>query len=326
MKKLFGLTLALYSLHGLAADTALITPNSISNTSITKETILSLSPQLPQRIEDNRAQMNNWLAQNYSEPSQYKGSRDGNRLFPLEQDKPLMLKVSGVPNKFFSAAHSYDDLDQGRIWSDHSYQQQIFARTQQSGTCTYQNASRLAFSLIKAEAICNKNLNLIGVPETYLYSTDGTSVDDNHTVIIQDKIDALPLEKRLRDGYIMSDNQIKQLCAIIEAVGFWNPAQGNTLVDKDNKMWLLGQQPNNSRPQDFFYQADHRYHGNIVCGYKDKGTGLRNIFEINPRTRNLEAWRAIMEYARESDTFHASNFTEGYKNAMLDFIKKQEDK
>jgi len=161
--------------------------------------------------------------------------------------------------------------------------------------------------------------------KTYLYSTNGTSVDDSHAVILQEVIDALSLETRLSDGYVMNNNQIKQLCAIIEAVGFANPAVGNVFADKNGKLWLIGQQPNTSRPQDFFYCNDQSYHHNIVQGYTNAECGLRKTFSVNPRTRNPETWRAIIDYARESDTFHASNFTEKYREEMCALIQEQEN-
>ncbi len=335
MKKYLSITL-LISIGCFAADpqSELLTPNSIitsegNSVKITPKTILAFSPELPETLRGlDRKEINTLLTEHNLNPSSPQNWPD--QVEHLKE-QGCYAKVSCSLNRNISAAHSYPDLD-GRIWNDMPYRAEQFARAKNDGVLTYQNASRLAFALIAQQEIEKRKLNLIGTPETSLYSTDGSSVDDNHTVIFQQAVtNAKPLKDKLSAGDQFSLKQIEQLCTFIEATGFWNPAN-NILVDNSGKLWCFGQQPNNSRPKDFYYQADYRYHGNIVCGYKDEENGLKKIFVDEVKKYGIMAWGTvppmwaqIIVFARNSPTFKNEKFSEPYRTEMLNFIKSQED-
>ena len=175
MKKILSLALALCTLNCRAANTTLITPNTITistgnttqATPITPATILSLSPQLPEEVQNNSHIIIN--------PMHHASAANGvfiqqipkkaAKYAPAPENKLIAIKIAGANDRFFSAAHSYDDLDRTAIWKDHTHQKQLQERIHRDKILTYQNASRLAYALITEQAASSKELDLICVPK-----------------------------------------------------------------------------------------------------------------------------------------------------------------
>jgi len=206
----------------------------------------------------------------------------------------------------------------GRIYNNNQYfMEQMNALVSAPPIKTYQTASQAAIGLIANEALKKHNLQ-IKIPETYLYSTDNRSVDDNHAAIIQERIQGKTLEEKLKEGFEIKEHKLKQLFVLTESVGLWDLNHHISVDDKNQLSLTHFELPDNSRPQDFFYQDPIPYHSNIKCGITD---GFFVIFK-----NHKEEKRALVEYVQSSDICNHEKFSPRHQKELMAFIKAQEDK
>jgi len=327
MKKYLSVAL-LTSIHCFAADFAadknLEAPNKIfdiqkqKEVAITEETLLSLMPKLPQQyqkgLEKQLSTLNvNLNGSHWKYPQLDDKIQQNNIIHEVEMsNKTFFIKSAGSTNRIITAMHEFDP-DAGKIWSVKDYYKENLVKLQKrSPITTFQTASRGAYFLIAQEVIKKHCLNNINVPTTYLYTTDNGSIDDNHAVIFQKKVNGFSLEDKLKMGYKVSSNQLGQLFSFTELIGAWH-LKNDLIVDEDGKISLVDLEgPNNTPPSQFFHKNFNRYHGNIVCGIIH---GLFKIFE-----NDKEHTQTLVEMVLKSDIINHEKFSIRYKNELLDFV------
>lgn len=283
------------------ADTLPI-PNTYQGVSITAENLLNLSTSFDGsslHIDPQNTTDQNMIMQKIDETG----------------ETAYWIKISGRVNRIFTGMHTRGA--DGRVWTDKAYRSEQVQQFLQNPVQTYQTASRAAFYLIANKALAYHDIESIDTPRTYLYSTNNSSIDDNHAIIKEEHIPGEKLEQWLVNGNTVPTYQLKDLCTLTESIGLWCP-NNNILVDESGRLVPIDlEQPNNSNAHDFFYKNPVPYHGNIVCGFKD---GLYTIF-----VDDKEAIRTLAEWIEESDIINHERFTSYYQKEIRDFFSQKAD-
>lgn len=281
------------------ADT-LPTPNTYQGVAITAENLLNLSESFDGstlHIDPQNTTDRNMIMQKIDETGK----------------TAYWIKISGRVNRIFTGMHTRGA--DGRVWTDAAYRSEQVQQLLQNPVQTYQTASRAAFYLIANEALAHHDIESINIPRTHLYSTNNSSIDDNHAIIKEEHIPGEKLEQWLVKGNTVPTHQLRDLFTLTESIGLWC-LNNNILVDESGRLVPVDlEQPNNSNAHDFFYKNPVPYHGNVVCGIKD---GLYPIF-----VDDKEAIRALTEWVEESGIINHERFTSYYQKEIHDFFSQQ---
>lgn len=173
-----------------------------------------------------------------------------------------IAKIAGPANRFMNVK-----MGKGLRYND-PVTVQILKEILSGETPTYQTASRMATYLVLKDLIERNDLQHIAVPKTYLISYGDTgAVDDNVAIVVSEKIPAGAEPVTPKNLAKVSSAMIKDFVRAIAVGGLWSSwGDGNLFVDGD-KLYIVDlEQPNNSKPSDFFHQSKAKYHSDVWVG------------------------------------------------------------
>ncbi len=216
---------------------------------------------------------------NAIEQAGYKNESQANYVFKVKALLDHLLKTSGSGNRFMSSKFGH-----GLSWND-EISEDIMQKILSGEKRTFQTASRMATYLALQDLIKSKNFKHVRVPKTYLVTLDDSDkVDDNNAIILSDPISAKAKKITNENVHEISDVMIRELVRAIAVGGLWSSWDGGNLYVDGDKLYIVDlEQPNNSKPQDFFHQNAYKYHSDISVGIDH----LLNLLKHNKAKLNV---------------------------------------